>query len=89
MTEFAKVLAENGISVLTFDKRGIGESGGIYAGPEVGTNNIDSLNLNRLAKDASAAVNILHQQKQKYTYRSYWFQSSRMDNPNCCKYEIR
>lgn len=61
MTEFAELLAKNGISVLTYDKRGVGESGGVYAGPEVGTNNIDSVNINLLAKDASAAVNILHQ----------------------------
>ena len=60
MIEFAELLAKNGISVLTYDKRGIGESGGIYAGPEVGTNNISSFNLNLLAKDASAAVNTLH-----------------------------
>ncbi|RYG08769.1 MAG: alpha/beta hydrolase, partial [Chitinophagaceae bacterium] len=45
--------------VLTYDKRGVGESGGIYAGPEVGTNNIDSANLNLLALDASAATNFL------------------------------
>lgn len=61
MTEFAELLAKNGISVLTYDKRGIGKSGGIYAGPEVGTNNIDSTNLTLLAKDASAAVNRLHE----------------------------
>lgn len=64
MTEFAKLLAENGISVLTYDKRGVGESGGIYAGPEVGTNNISVENLNLLAKDVSAAVNKLHQQNR-------------------------
>lgn len=64
MTEFAELLAKNGISVLTYDKRGVGESGGIYAGPEVGTNNISSFNLNLLAKDASAAVNILNQQNK-------------------------
>lgn len=61
MREFASLLAENGISVLTYDKRGVGESGGIYAGPEVGTNNIDSANLTLLAEDANAAVNVLHQ----------------------------
>lgn len=61
MREFASLLAANGISVLTYDKRGVGESGGIYAGPEVGTNNIDPANLTLLAKDASAAVNVLHQ----------------------------
>jgi uncharacterized protein len=64
MNEFAKLLAENGISVLTYDKRGVGKSGGIYNGPEVGTNNIDSTNLNLLAKDASNAVNLLHQQNK-------------------------
>ncbi|MEK6547329.1 MULTISPECIES: alpha/beta hydrolase family protein [Aquirufa] len=57
MTEFAELLANNGISVLTYDKRGVGKSGGVYAGPEVGTNNVDSLNINLLAKDALAALN--------------------------------
>ena len=55
---------ESSISVLTYDKRGVGKSGGIYAGPEVGTNNIDSANLTLLAKDVSAAVNILNQQEK-------------------------
>lgn len=59
MTELATLLAENGIAVLTFDKRGVGESAGIYAGPEVGTNNVDAQNLNLLSLDASAAVNVL------------------------------
>ena len=57
MTEFAELLANNGISVLTYDKRGVGKSGGVYAGPEVGTNNVDSLNINLLARDARAALN--------------------------------
>jgi dienelactone hydrolase len=57
MTEFAELLANNGISVLTYDKRGVGKSGGVYAGPEVGTNNVDSININLLAKDARAALN--------------------------------
>jgi uncharacterized protein len=61
MTKFAELLAKNGITVLTYDKRGVGESGGDYAGPEVGSNNIDSANLNLLARDASAAVNKLHE----------------------------
>ena len=60
MTTFAKRLALNDILVLTYDKRGVGESGGIYAGPEVGTNNISVENLNLLAKDASSAVNLIH-----------------------------
>jgi len=59
MTEFATLLAKNDIAVLTYDKRGVGESTGIYAGPEVGTNNVDASNLNLLSLDASAAVNIL------------------------------
>ena len=59
MMEFATLLANNGIAVLTYDKRGVGESGGVYAGPEVGTNNVDSTNLNLLSLDASAAANTL------------------------------
>src|SRR6056297_2260795 len=60
MTKFAEILAKNNILVLTYDKRGVGESGGVYVGPQVGTNNISTDNLNLLAKDASAAVNIIH-----------------------------
>lgn len=60
MTKFAELLAQNDILVLTYDKRGVGESGGVYAGPEVGTNNISIENLNLLAKDASSAVNLIH-----------------------------
>ena len=52
MIEFATLLANNGIAVLTYDKRGVGKSGGVYAGPEVGTNNVDSTNLNLLSLDA-------------------------------------
>ena len=54
--EFAKRLAKQGIAVLTYDKRGVGESGGVYVGPSVGTNNIDTANLNLLSHDASEAV---------------------------------
>jgi uncharacterized protein len=59
MMEFATLLAKNGIAVLTYDKRGVGESGGVYVGPEVGTNNIDSSNLGLLSVDASNATNML------------------------------
>lgn len=59
MMRFATLLAQNGIAVLTYDKRGVAESGGIYAGPEVGTNNIDSANLNLLSVDANVAVDTL------------------------------
>ena len=64
MTRFAERLATHGITVLTYDKRGVGASGGTYAGPEVGTNNVDSANLSLLAKDASAAVNKLQELAQ-------------------------
>ena len=60
--EFAKRLAKEGIAVLTYDKRGVGESAGVYVGPSVGTNNIDTTNLTLLSKDANAAVN---------TFRTY------------------
>lgn len=60
MTEFAELLAQNDILALTYDKRGVGESGGIYAGPDVGTNNISIENLNLLANDASTAINLIH-----------------------------
>ena len=59
MVATASLLALNGIAVLTYDKRGVGKSDGLYVGPEVGTNNIDSANLQLLASDASAAVNTL------------------------------
>ncbi|KQR67724.1 S9 family peptidase [Pedobacter sp. Leaf176] len=61
MTKMAILLAQQGIAVITYDKRGVGESGGIYMGPEAGTNNIDSTNLNLLASDASEALNALLQ----------------------------
>lgn len=60
--DFAKRLAKEGIAVLTYDKRGVGESGGVYIGPSVGTNNIDIANLNLLSNDANEAVK---------TFRSY------------------
>lgn len=54
--DFAKRLARGGIAVLTYDKRGVGESAGVYVGPSVGSNNIDTTNLNLLASDANEAV---------------------------------
>lgn len=64
MAKLAERLAQNDILVLTYDKRGVGESGGIYAGPEVGTNNISIENLNLLAKDASSAVKVIHKKNE-------------------------
>jgi dienelactone hydrolase len=60
MREFAELLAASGCAVLTYDKRGVGASEGVYAGPEVGTNNIDPANLHLLAQDARTAVNLLN-----------------------------
>ncbi|MCX2481480.1 alpha/beta hydrolase [Pedobacter sp. MC2016-15] len=59
MLQLAEHLAGRGIAVLTYDKRGVGKSGGVYAGPEVGTNNIDAANLRLLASDVNAACGIL------------------------------
>jgi hypothetical protein len=61
LDDFAALLAKQGITALTYDKRGVGESGGVYAGPEVGTNNIDPDNLALLASDAAAAARLLRQ----------------------------
>ncbi len=52
-------LAARDIAVLTYDKRGVGASGGVYVGPEVGTNNVAAANLRLLATDASAALTAL------------------------------
>jgi pimeloyl-ACP methyl ester carboxylesterase len=59
MADFATLLAKQGITTLTYDKRGVGESGGVYVGPEVGSNNVDPANLRQLADDANAAVRTL------------------------------
>ncbi len=56
MTSFSQALAGQGIATLTYDKRGAGRSGGVYVGPEVGTNNVSAENLSLLATDAAAAV---------------------------------
>ena len=64
MTEFAHQLALKGLLVYTYDKRGVGASGGTYVGPEVGTNNISVDNLHLLARDASAAVDLIRRQNE-------------------------
>ena len=53
---FAQELAQRGVATLTYDKRGAGKSGGVYVGPEVGTNNVDTANLELVANDAVAAT---------------------------------
>ncbi|MEP6806397.1 MAG: alpha/beta hydrolase [Flavobacterium sp.] len=72
MEKMALLLAQNNIAVLTYDKRGVGKSGGIYVGPEIGTNNLDSSNLNLLAQDANAAVTELLKNLQKKK-QTCWF----------------
>jgi uncharacterized protein len=59
-----RVLAQRGLAVLVYDKRGVGKSGGIYAGPEVGTNNVTRENLDLLADDAAAALRLLGGEKR-------------------------
>jgi dienelactone hydrolase len=56
----ARRLAENGIAVLTYDKRGVGDSQGEYSGP-LSTNEVT---LNALAADASAALELLSAQSE-------------------------
>ncbi len=58
-TGMAQMLANHGIAALTYDKRGVGKSGGVYAGPEVHTNNVSPENLDLLAADATAGVDVL------------------------------
>jgi pimeloyl-ACP methyl ester carboxylesterase len=60
----AQRLARRGLALLTYDKRGVGESGGVYAGPQVGTNNVSPENLTLLADDAAAALQSLGSEKR-------------------------
>jgi pimeloyl-ACP methyl ester carboxylesterase len=48
----ARELAKCGFAVLTYDKRGVGKSGGIYEGKR----NVSAANLHLLADDAAAAL---------------------------------
>jgi pimeloyl-ACP methyl ester carboxylesterase len=52
MTDLARIFASDGFAVLTYDKRGVGESGGDFEQ----TYNISWDNLHLLAADADAAV---------------------------------
>lgn len=51
----AERLASEGFAVLTYDKRGVGESGGTYEGED----NVNAANLRLLAADAAAAVRVV------------------------------
>jgi pimeloyl-ACP methyl ester carboxylesterase len=59
MSGLARVLASDGFAVLTYDKRGVGKSGGEYWGTEPNKENIAPVNLNLLADDAVAAAQVL------------------------------
>ena len=61
---FAGAFAERGIAALTYDKRGVGQSGGVYAGGEVGTNNVSRVNLELLALDAATALRALGKERR-------------------------
>jgi pimeloyl-ACP methyl ester carboxylesterase len=56
---FGRPLARLGLALFVYDKRGVGKSGGVYAGPEVGTNNVSRENLVLLQDDAAAAFTAL------------------------------
>lgn len=58
-SSLAQWFAKHGIALLTYNKRGVGGSGGVYVGPEVGTNNVSRENLALLAHDAAAALRVL------------------------------
>lgn len=59
----ANYFGQFGLAVLTYDKRGVGKSGGVYAGQEAGTVNVSRENLNLLADDAAAAMRMLQGEK--------------------------
>lgn len=56
MLWLARPLAKDGFAVLSYDKRGVGLSGGTYEG---GEENISAANLDLLASDAAAAMEAL------------------------------
>ncbi|HEX4080285.1 MAG TPA: prolyl oligopeptidase family serine peptidase [Rhizomicrobium sp.] len=55
----AEILASDGFAVLTYDKRGSGRSGGVYWGHNEARPNFAGANLNLLADDAAAAMDVL------------------------------
>ena len=57
MSGLANLLASAGIAALTYDKRGVGASGGVYEGED----NASSSNLDLLAADAAAAYRLLQE----------------------------
>jgi uncharacterized protein len=59
LPDLQALLVHNGVAVLAYDKRGIGQSGGFYPGESPTLSTIDAL-----ARDASAAVRFLAQQPE-------------------------
>jgi len=59
LPDLQALLVRNGVAVLAYDKRGIGQSGGDYPGEAPTTSTIDVL-----ARDASAAVRFLGRQPE-------------------------
>jgi hypothetical protein len=59
LPDLQALLVRNGVAVLAYDKRGIGQSGGYYPGESPTTSTIDVL-----ARDASAAIRFLKQQPE-------------------------
>jgi alpha-beta hydrolase superfamily lysophospholipase len=55
LSKLASMVAKRGIAVLTYDKRGVGRSGGVYEGEL----NSSAANISLLADDAAAAVRAL------------------------------
>jgi hypothetical protein len=55
MLSLARLLASDGFAVLTYDKRGVGKSGGVYEEPH----NTSAANIDLLADDAAAAMQVL------------------------------
>jgi dienelactone hydrolase len=59
LPDLQALLVRNGVAVLAYDKRGVGQSGGVYPGESPTPSTIDVL-----ARDASAAVGFLAKQPE-------------------------
>lgn len=69
MEDTARLFAERGFAVLTYDKRGVGKSGGVYEGDR----NVTAENLALLASDARAAMRWLRARPELAGLKSgYW-----------------
>jgi len=59
MLWLARLFASEGIAVLTYDKRGVGKSGGVYEDDSRGHFSSSQENLDLLARDAAAAATVI------------------------------